>query len=88
MNAAIEVRRPTEAEVAVMTRWPTWSCEVSTFDWEYEDRETCYILEGRVTVRTADGEVSFGPGDRVVFPQGLRCVWEVSAPVRKHYQFG
>ncbi len=88
MNAAIEVRRPTEAEIAAMTRWPTWSCEVSTFDWEYDERETCYILEGRVTVRTPDGTVSFGPGDRVVFPKGLRCVWEVSAPVRKHYQFG
>jgi uncharacterized cupin superfamily protein len=88
MAGGIDVRKPTAEEVAAMTKWPTWSCEVSTFDWQYDDKETCYILEGQVTVKTSDGAVSFGPGDRVVFPQGLQCVWQVSAPVRKHYQFG
>ena len=29
-----------------------------------------------------------GPGDRVVFPQGLDCTWKVKKAVRKHYQFG
>jgi uncharacterized protein len=68
--------------------WPVWECQPSKFDWEYADRETCLLLEGRVTVHTAAGDVQFGAGDLVVFPKGLKCVWEVSQAVRKHYKFG
>ena len=32
--------------------------------------------------------VRFKAGDRVVFADGMRCVWEVHDPVRKHYRFG
>ncbi len=35
--------------------WPIWSCEVSSFDWKYEDKETCLLLEGEVTV-TQEGD--------------------------------
>jgi uncharacterized cupin superfamily protein len=41
-----------------------------------------------VTVESPDETVSFGPGDMVVFPQGLDCTWNVKKTVRKHYQFG
>ncbi|RME59084.1 DUF861 domain-containing protein [Candidatus Parcubacteria bacterium] len=69
--------------------WPTWSCEVSTFPWTYEETETCYILEGRVTVAPDGGEpVTIGAGDLVTFPKGMSCTWEVHAPIRKHYRFG
>jgi uncharacterized cupin superfamily protein len=71
-----------------MTSWPIWTCDRSTFDWEYDDQETCYLLEGEGTVKTDDGDVSFRAGDVVVFPQGLTCVWHVTKPVRKHYRFG
>lgn len=37
--------------------WPTWGCGVSKFPWSYAENETCYVLEGRVTV-TPDGERS------------------------------
>ena len=86
----ITVRKPTEQELEAMGArgWPTWGCEPSTFDWHYDDRETCYILEGKVTVKGEGQEVSFGPGDLVVFPQGLDCVWHVEQAVRKHYRFG
>ena len=47
-----------------------------------------YLLEGRVTVKAAGQNVTFGKGDLVVFPKGLSCVWEVTSPVRKHYRFG
>ena len=30
--------------------WPIWTCDVSSFDWAYEDKETCLLLEGEVTV--------------------------------------
>jgi uncharacterized cupin superfamily protein len=87
---SIEVRKPGEGELENrgILSWPIWTCEPSTFDWFYSDRETCYILEGKVTVETEGGSVSFGPGDLVVFPQGLSCVWKVEEAVRKHYTFG
>lgn len=71
-------------------RWPIWTKEVSTFPWEYEEQEVCFFLEGQVTVTPEGGgePVSFGVGDLVTFPRGLRCTWSVHQPVRKHYQFG
>ncbi len=86
----VEVRKPSPEELKSLgvLNWPTWGCEVSTFDWNYTDRETCYLLEGRVTVEAGGQSVSFGQGDFVVFPKGLKCVWKVSEPVRKHYRFG
>ena len=69
--------------------WPTWEKEVSEFPWSYDAQETCYLLEGEVTV-TPDGggPVSFGAGDLVTFPAGMSCSWKISKPVRKHYRFG
>ena len=86
----IDVRKPSPEELKSLgvTNWPTWGCEVSTFDWSYSDQETCYLLEGRVTVEAEGQSVSFGKGDFVVFPKGLKCVWKVTEPVRKHYRFG
>ncbi|MFP4368673.1 MAG: cupin domain-containing protein [Candidatus Kapaibacterium sp.] len=68
--------------------WPVWTKEVSEFDWHYDETEQCYLLDGRVTVKTADGETNFGKGDFVTFPKGLSCIWKVHEPVRKHYKFG
>ncbi|MEI7751275.1 MAG: cupin domain-containing protein [Candidatus Omnitrophota bacterium] len=68
--------------------WPVWTKEASSFDWYYDEQEICYFLEGEVTVKTPDGEVAFGKGDLVTFPQGLKCVWNVKKAVRKHYKFG
>jgi len=86
----IEVRKPAQSELEErgILSWPIWTCEPSAFDWSYTDRETCYILEGKVTVQTSEGNVTFGKGDLVVFPEGLSCVWRVEEAVRKHYNFG
>ena len=68
--------------------WPIWTKEASRFDWSYDAIEECYLLEGDVTVETADGKsVSFGKGDFVTFPKGLACTWIVKKPVKKHYNF-
>lgn len=46
------------------------------------------MLEGRVTVGTADGEkVEIGPGDLVTFAKGLQCYWIVHERIRKVYRF-
>ena len=69
--------------------WPIWEKEPSTFQWHYDEKETCLILEGKVTVTpTGDEPVTFGEGDLVVFPQGMNCTWNVLESVRKHYKFG
>ena len=69
--------------------WPRWTCEASSFDWTYDDQETCFLLEGEVTVTPDGGEpVKFAAGDLVVFSAGMDCRWDVYKPVRKHYRFG
>jgi uncharacterized protein len=69
--------------------WPTWTKEVSTFPWSYDEPETCFFLEGDVIVTPDGGEpVAVGKGDLVTFPAGMSCTWHVRKPVRKHYRFG
>ena len=69
--------------------WPIWTKEASEFPWTYEEPETCYLLEGQVTVTGPEGDtVSFGKGDLVTFPPGLSCTWKISKDVKKHYRFG
>jgi len=86
----IEISKVSENEISKkgVFSWPIWSCEISEFDWEYDDKESCYLLEGEVEVSTSLETVKFGFGDFVVFPRGLKCRWKVLKPVRKHYTFG
>lgn len=68
--------------------WPIWEKEVSTFPWTYDSQETCYLLEGSVTVTPDEGEVvEFGAGDMVIFPAGMSCTWQIHSTVKKHYSF-
>ena len=71
-----------------VSSWGIWECEPSTFDWHYEERETCYLLEGKVTVKTNDQEVHLEQGDLGIFPKDMICTWVVHEKVRKHYKFG
>jgi len=83
----ITVKKPTEAEKNEMFSKPIWECDISEFNWHYDNEEVCLIIEGEVTVSYEGGSVSFGVGDYVVFPKDLSCVWKVSKPVKKHYIF-
>lgn len=89
MEKKIILEKPTEEKLAALgvANWSTWECEVSAFDWEYADEEMAYVLEGKVTVRTASEEVSIQKGDLVTFPKGLQCHWTVIEPIRKVYRF-
>jgi len=84
----VTVRKPTEEEKQTCEGWPIWSKEASSFDWSYTDKETCLIIEGKVTVSDSESSVSFGPGDLVVFPEYLDCTWQITEPVKKYYNFG
>jgi uncharacterized protein len=87
----IQVEKPEKKKLDELgtKNWGSWECEPSQFPWEYDDRETCYVFEGRVTVETPEGErVEIGPGDLVTFPKGLKCTWTVHETIRKVYKFG
>jgi len=77
------------AELGV-TKWPTWSKEVSKFPFEFNARETAYIIEGECTLTPSDGSavIHFKAGDLVTFPEGLKVIWEVKVALKKHYKHG
>ena len=84
-----EIRKPTKQETKQAQSWPIWEKEASEFPWSYDEKETCLILEGQVSVTNEDGETfDFSAGDWIVFPQGMSCRWHVKKDVRKHYHFG
>jgi uncharacterized cupin superfamily protein len=85
---AIKVRKATEADKKRLKNNPIWGCGVSEFDWFYDSDENAWITEGEVTVSYDGDSVTFGAGDYVEFPKGLSCVWKVTKPVNKHYEFG
>ncbi len=76
-----------EAEQLGVDQWGIWTCEPSTFDWEYPEQEIAYILEGEVVVHANDKETHLKPGMLVTFPAGMQCVWEVRQPFKKAYTF-
>ena len=52
MNIKIVRLSEQEVDQKGILSWPVWSCEISEFDWEYETRECCYLLEGEVEVKS------------------------------------
>lgn len=87
----VKVKKPTEEELKKLgvKDWPIWEKEESSFDWYYDEQETCYFLEGEVEVELSTGEkVKIKKGDLVTFPKGLSCKWHIKKAVRKHYNFG
>jgi uncharacterized protein len=86
----VEARKPTKAEAdrVKAEKWGIWEKEISEFPYEYDEKETCLIIDGEVTVTWDGGSVRFGAGDWVVFPEGLTCTWKITKPVRKYYRFG
>jgi hypothetical protein len=91
MDTIVWERKPSPAKLDVLgvEDWPVWEKEVSTFPWTYDQKETCYILEGEVVVTPEGGEpVTLRKGDLVIFPEGMRCTWDIRAPIRKHYDLG
>ena len=77
----------TRLEALGVSKWPTWQKEVSTFDWVFPEQEIAYILAGECVITPTDGApVSFGKGDLVTFPAGMKASWEVKQALHKHYQ--
>jgi len=85
MDIKIEQLSDEEITRRGIRSWPVWEKEASRFEWFYDQTEEFLLLEGRVTVETEAGRVSFGKGDFVTLPRGLRCVWDIKEDVKKHY---
>ena len=69
--------------------WPIWKYEPSKFQWNYDDKEICLIIEGQAKISTQNGDIYIiKAGDLVEFPAGLNCEWEVTKSIKKHYRLG
>ena len=82
-------KNPAQSQLDTLgvSKWPTWHKEISTFDWTFHEQEIAYILEGECVITPKDGSsVSFGKGDLVTFPAGMKASWQVVQPLHKHYQ--
>lgn len=78
-----------EMEQRRVKHWPIWEKGESVFPWFYEFEENCYILEGEAVIMASGCEpFTIKAGDLVTFPEGLTCRWEITKPLRKHYQLG
>ncbi|MFA5921041.1 MAG: cupin domain-containing protein [Methylococcaceae bacterium] len=53
-----------------VSKWPTWSKEVSGFPFTFDDQETAYILEGEceITPDSGGNPVHFGASDLLFSP--------------------
>lgn len=87
MNITVERLSEEEIEKRGIRKWPTWSSDVSRFDWHYDSTEECLILKGHVVVEIENETIEIKKGDFVTFPKGLSCVWDVKEPLEKHYNF-
>ena len=87
MEIKIEQLNKDKINIMGIEDWPIWTKEISTFDWYYDSTEQCLILEGIATIKTDAGNVEIKAGDFVTFPKGLKCVWDIQEPIRKHYNF-
>jgi len=88
----IFITSPCSASVIIqygIKNWPIWECEPSKFQWLYDEKELCLIIEGQATIKTKGGEFyTIKSGDLVEFPAGLSCQWEVTKSIKKHYRIG
>lgn len=81
---------PTKEQLAALgvSEWPIWEHEAAEFPWSYDATETCYLLEGDVTVTPEGSEpLRIRKGDLVTFPKNMSCRWNIHTAVKKHYKF-
>lgn len=63
-----------------------WQSTPGAWRIRYTESELCVIVEGKVTIRSEDGESwTFGPGDAFVVPSGFSGTWEVIESCTKIY---
>ncbi len=89
MSQIIVEKNPSQSKLDSLgvSQWATWQKEVSTFPWTFLEQEIAYILEGECIITPEGGSpVTFGKGDLVTFPAGIKASWQVKQPLHKHYK--
>jgi len=85
----MEVHKATQKEIDLTKSWGDWEKKPSTFPYSYDEKETCYILDGEAEVTSNKGaKISFKKGDWVIFHPGLECTWNIKKTIKKKYFFG
>ncbi len=65
-----------------------WRCETGAWNIDFPagKEEYFHVIEGRIRITGTAGEArEFGPGEACVIPAGFKGLFEVLAPVLKHY---
>lgn len=89
MSQIIVEHNPSEDKLKQLgvSSWEIWEKEVSKFPLDFGMTESAYLLEGEIHVTPQGGEkVVIKAGDFVVFPKGMKSMWEVVKPLREHYK--
>lgn len=64
-----------------------WECKVGKFSVDQffaKSHEFAYILEGKVTITSADGDSgTYAAGETIITPAGFKGYWEILEPIRK-----
>lgn len=83
-----DISRPSQEEIENLrlTSWKYWDCLPTSFEWEYDEQETAFLLEGSAEIILENGETfMISEGDLVYFPQGLKCKWKVLTSLKKRF---
>lgn len=69
--------------------WPIYASGPDDFEHRFPHDETCYVVEGEVTVTPKGGQAFvFRKGDFATFPRGTVVRWDMRVRFRKHYRLG
>ena len=81
------ISSPCSASVIIqygIKSWPIWECEPSKFQWNYDDKEICLIVEGQAIISSQNDNIYFiKAGDLVEFPAELDWGWEINTSIKK-----
>ena len=88
----IKIKSPCSASEIIkygIKNWPIWECEPSKFSWSYNEKEICLIIEGEASIYMSEGKLIYlKSGDLVEFPKGLKCEWQITKKIKKHFRLG
>ena len=88
----ILIKSPCRASIIIqygIKNWPIWEREPSIFQWNYNEKEICLIIEGEASIKTEGGKIYIiKSGDLVEFPKGISCELQITKKIKKHYRLG
>ena len=87
MRRTVDQLEQEELEEMDVYSWPVWEHEEEKFEWYYDKTEKSYIISGEATIISEFESITIKPGDFVVFPAGLECIWDIHSAISKHYSF-